>query len=286
MKIIAACLLLLLVSAPVIADPAVEAIRAELRAGDSERAEELAEDLVEARPNDAEAHNVLGEVLSVRVNDVSVFRKMGVARAMRRAWERAVEIDPGHLDAHRSLMRYYLQAPAIAGGDTDKARDHAERIARIDRVAGYRAMAEFHVVQNELPQAVAQYREAVATFPDDLDLAFEYGLFLQRVEDWDTAFAQFSGMIARAPERMDAYYQVGRTAMMSGLRLEDGVAALRHYLGQQPGEGDPSHAWAHTRLGQVYRHMGRADDARREFRAALALEPEHTEARNQLAALD
>jgi len=208
-----------------------------------------------------------------------------MARSMRRAWERAIELDPAHLDAHQSLMRFYLRAPGIAGGDVDKARDQARRIAAIDRAAGYRAMAEFHVVQEQLPQAVAQYRQAVAEFPDDLDLAFEYGLFLQRVEDWDTAFAQFTGMIARDPARMDAYYQVGRTAMMSRSRLEEGVAALQHYLGHEPGDGAPSHAWARTRLGQVYALMGQVDDARREFRIALDLEPQHEEARNQLAAL-
>lgn len=285
MKNIIVVVLLLLVAASAAADPAVDAIRDELRARDSERALELAEELVESRPNDADAHNVLGEVLSVRINDVSVFRKMGVARAMRRAWERAIELDPSHLDAHRSLMRYYLQAPAIAGGDTDKAREQAQRIASIDRAAGFRAMAEFHTTQDELPQAVAQYRQAVGAFPDDLDLAFEYGLFLQRVEDWDTAFAQFTGMVARDPARMDAYYQIGRTAMMSQSRLEEGVSALQHYLTHEPADGEPSRAWAHTRLGQVYRHMGRDNDARSEFRAALALEPGHEEARNQLAAL-
>jgi Tfp pilus assembly protein PilF len=182
-------------------------------------------------------------------------------------------------------MRYYLRAPAIAGGSTDQARAPVVRIAQIDRAEGYRALAEFHVAQDELPQAVAPYRHAVAELPDNLDLAFEYGLFLQRIEDWDTAYAQFSGMIARAPERMDAYYQVGRNAVLSGTRLDEGDAALRHYLTQEPATGDPSRAWAHTRLGQVYRRMNRVDDARREFRAALALEPRHEEARNQLAAL-
>jgi len=279
-------LLAMMIATAAVADPRIEEIRTLVRGGDAERAEDLAEDLVEAEPDNAEAHNVYGEVLSVRINQVNVFRKMGMAGDMREAWERAVALDPGHLDAHMSLLRYYLQAPAIAGGGRDKALAQAERIATVDKAAGYRAKAVYWTSGQQFDQALAEYEAAAAEFPDDLDIRFEYGIYLQRVEDWDKAYEVHAAVAATDATRMDAEYQVGRTAVMSGRFLEQGAAALQRYLGHTPGAGDPPLAWAHTRLGQVYLHLGRADDARAEFKQALALDPKHEEAKKQLAALD
>ncbi len=276
----------LIVAAPVSADPRIDEIRTLVRGGDAERAEVLAKALVKAEPSNAEAHNVYGEVLSVRINQVNVFRKMGMAGDMRGAWERAVGLDPNHLDAHMSLLRYYLQAPAIAGGGRDKALAQAERIAAVDKAAGYRAKAVYWTSGEEFDKALAEYEAAAAEFPDDLDIHFEYGLYLQRVEDWDRAVEVHAAIAAADATRMDAEYQVGRTAVMSGRHLEQGAAALRRYLGHTPGAGGPPMAWAHTRLGQVYLHMKRKDDARVEFKRALALDPKHEEAMKRLAALD
>lgn len=268
-----------LLTGAAVADARIDAVRAALRDGDTVRAETMAEALVDAEPESADAHHLLGEVLVVRIGEVSFFRKPRIASRMRRAWERAIELEPEHVDAHMALMRYYLNAPAIAGGSDEKARGLAKRIAAIDRVAGFRAHAALWLAQDEPAQAVEQYRLAVEAFPDDLDLRFDYGLHLQRAEDWDTAYATFTGIIDADPARMDAHYQVGRNAVLSGTRLDEGIAALERYLAGEPAADDPSKAWAHTRLGQIHLAAGRDDDARAQFDAALALEPAHEEAK-------
>jgi tetratricopeptide (TPR) repeat protein len=274
------------IATPALADERIEAIRDEVRAGNAKGAEALAEALLEAEPDNAAAHNVYGDVLTVRINEVSFLRKPGMAGRMRDAWERAVELDPTHLDARRSLMQYYLQAPAIAGGSRDKALAQAERIGEIDRAAGYRAMAAYWTAGDEHDKAAAEYAAAVEAFPEDNELRFEYGLYLQRAEDWDAAYTAFTTILESEPDELRARYQVGRNAVLSGERLEEGAAALEWYLGQQPGPGDPGLAWAHTRLGQVYAHMGRSADARAQFEAALAIDPEHEEARQALERVD
>ncbi len=71
-------LLAALIATPTLADPRIDAIRAEVRAGNAERAEELAEDWIETEPDNAEAHNLYGEVLTVRINQVK-----GMAGRMR-----------------------------------------------------------------------------------------------------------------------------------------------------------------------------------------------------------
>lgn len=287
---IAICVVLApaLLTTPAFADPRIDDIRAEVRAGNAERAEELAEELLDAEPENAEAHNVYAEVLTVRINQVNIFRKPGMAGRMRKAWERAVELEPEHLDAHRSLMQYYLQAPAIAGGSREKALAQAERIGEIDRAAGFRALAGYWMAQDDSEKALDQYRQAVTEFPDDIGIRLEYGFMCQRREDWACAHREFTHATELESDEatMAAHYQVGRTAVMSGQNLDAGVASLERYLSHAPGDGQPPLAWAHTRLGQVYLHMDRTDDARAQFEAALALEPDHEEAKKQLAEIE
>lgn len=49
---------------------------------------------------------------------------------MKSAWEKAVQLDPKTVDARESLIQYYLQAPAIAGGSVDKAIEMATEIKK------------------------------------------------------------------------------------------------------------------------------------------------------------
>ncbi|MFN7162760.1 MAG: tetratricopeptide repeat protein, partial [Fimbriimonadales bacterium] len=118
------------------------------------------------------------------------------------------------------------------------------------------------------------------------DVQMERGNLCQRAERWPCAHEAFDAVIATDAEHMVAWYQVGRTAVLSGERLEEGVDAFRRYINEHtPRGGEPSTAWAHTRLGTLYEKLGRAEDARASYRAALALEPNHESAIAALAAL-
>lgn len=134
---------------PVLADERIEAIREEVRAGNAKRAEELAEALLEVEPDNAAAHNIYGQVLTVRIGE-------------------------------------------------------------IDRAAGHRAMAAYWTAGDEHGKAAAEYAAAVEAFPEDIELRFEYGLYLQRVEDWDAADTEFTTILASEPDELRARYQVGR----------------------------------------------------------------------------
>lgn len=248
--------MLVLFSAPALADDFVERGRAAIEARDFDEAADIFEDAVKADPDNAEYHHLYASALGAGINDASLFRKAGMARKMRMAWERAVELDPDHAGARVSLFQYYMNAPRIAGGDRDKA---VAQLADIARIADARA--------------------------DDLDLRMTHAFLCQQAEDWACAATAFEAVVAVEQDRMMAWYQIGRTALRSGDRHERGVEALLRYLEHSPAEGEPSLAWAHTRLGQIYLAQGRRDDARAQYDAALALEPDHEEAKQALGAL-
>ena len=181
----------------------------------------------------------LGDAYGLAAQKAGLFSKPGLAWKCRHAYEKAVALEPDNISARYALFTFFRQAPAIAGGGLDKARAQALEIQKRDPVRGTIALVEISVVEKK----------------------------------FDEAFAALADLRRSHPEAWDAAYQVGRTAAMSGQRLDEGAAALREYLAHAPDE-DQAPLWAaHWRLGQILEKKGYLPGARIEYEAALKLNP-------------
>ncbi len=99
------------------------------------------------------------------------------------------------------------------------------------------------------------------------------------------ALAAFRRLTELDPENMGALYQVGRMALLAQTDLDLAVRSFRRYLDHEQRPGTPSHASAHWRLGMVYELQDKTADARAEYEAALALDPDNVRAREALEKL-
>lgn len=262
----------------------------ELARGNSERALELAELAARHGGTVADHHHLLAIALAANIDSMGTLGKMRAAGRMRSAWERAIELDPDHIEARFSLFGFYLQAPRVAGGGRDKAEAMAVTIAERDRIRGHQARAMLLRADGDNDGALREFDAAAAAVADDPERLAEVlmakGFQCQQMERWDCAHDAFIATLATDPERRGALYQIGRTAVFADARHEEGIAAFQRYIAEHaPRRSDPSHAWAHTRTGTLLEKLGRADDARAAYQAALALEPDHDGAKDALAAL-
>jgi Tfp pilus assembly protein PilF len=71
-------------------------------------------------------------------------------------------------------------------------------------------------------------------------------------------------------------------AASSGLRLDRGEEHQKRYLEHSPAGDEPSLASAHLQLGLIYERKKDRALARREYAAALELDPTLTQARQAL----
>ena len=104
-------------------------------------------------------------------------------------------------------------------------------------------------------------------------------------EKYEEASTHFESMIAVNSQDMNAHYQVGRTAALSGQNLDRAVECLQFYLNHEFEEGTPSHDSAHWRLGMVYEHKKDIDAAVKEYEEALKINPEYKPAKDALKKL-
>lgn len=256
---------------------------AEMKWNDAARSFERA---VAANDRNAIAHYWLGRTYAVQVIQASLFRQPALARKTKAHLERAVALDPEHLDARTGLVQYYLRAPGVAGGSVSKARQQVEEVRRRSAYRGGLLAATVARREKQHAAAVAEYERLIAQFPDSSapwsSLASTYG----DQHQWDDAFRTIDRFIAAQPRALLAQYATGRAAAASGRRLDAGEQGLKRYIaGAVPSPGEPTIATAHLRLGAIHERRGDRDKARASYETAIRLEPTLQAARDALAKL-
>ena len=259
--------------------------RARLQGGKAESAVQAGEKAVALAPNSAQAQYWLGNAYGERIGQVGMLSKMAMAPKLRNAFENAVRLDPGLLQAREALVVYYLQAPAAVGGGIDKAKAQMREIAKRDPFRGYLSQAQIEMAEEQFDAAIKSYRAALALKPGDKDVRMRIGLLYQQQKRWADAFAYFGAWVAKEPATGAAWYQIGRTSVMSEQKLPEGIEALRRYLSLPTAADAPPLANAHFRLGQLYALQGDKALARQSFQQALKLDPKLKEAKDALAKL-
>jgi tetratricopeptide (TPR) repeat protein len=239
---------------------------------------EYFEKAVAAAPQSSEAYHWLGRVYGVQARELGVPRGVGAARRTKKALEKAVALNPDNVEARVDLATYYREAPGIVGGSTRGALAQLDEIARRDPYQG--ALVRGDVAQDEkrFDDAERQYQAAANLRPRDTEAFYRLGILHQRTQRYVRAFAAFDKMLELDPNDKRAYFQIGKTADLSGQQLDRGERALKTYLESKPFFIMPKLSWAHRRLGDIYLKKGLRAAARREYVAAVQAAPDDKEA--------
>jgi tetratricopeptide (TPR) repeat protein len=267
----------------------------------------------------SEYHFWLGNAYGEEIQRVSIIKQAFIAKKWKNAWEKAVELDADHIEARFSIMHYYLNAPAIAGGSKEKAHEQAAEIKKRDPKMGHEAYFVIYALEKKYDLAEKACRDAInftpedknlyinlsnmykeikkyekalsvleeihTKYPDDKNISLHIGWIYVDSSQFDQAFKTFEEIMQDDPTASNAYYQWGRTSIISGQRLWEADKYFIKYLDMKQFENNPPEAAAHYRLGQVYEMTGRTEQAKNEFQAVLKLDKKHKEAKEALAKL-
>jgi len=253
--------------------------------GDNDKAVESLKQAIQINTSKPDYHLWLGHAYARKAQKAGIFSKIKLARKSKSAFKKAVEIDPSSVRAREGLMGYLLNAPGIAGGSTKKAIEQAEKIKKLDKIRGHMAFISIYNNEEKYDLAEKEILAAIKIDSENTEFKYELGYNYIDQEKYEQAFANFESMIVVNSQDMNAYYQVGRTAAISGQNLDRAVKCLRFYLNHDQEEGSPSHDSAHWRLGMVYEHKQDFGAAESEYEKALKINPENKLARDALKRL-
>lgn len=242
----------------------------------------MAEKSVALAPQNSLYHQWLGRAMGRKAETANPLTAFNLARKVKSEFERAVALDGNNLSARSDLSEYYIEAPAILGGDKTKARQQATAVARHDA-----ALASFMLARVEERQATgraeAEYKRAVAESSSPSRYLVALAHFYRRAKRFNEMETAANQSLATAREGDVTEFDVAELLLHGGRNFAGAIQALRHYVAQEdPSEEGPVFQ-AYYLMGVLLEKEGRKKEAAAAFQSALELASQYKPARDALA---
>jgi tetratricopeptide (TPR) repeat protein len=226
----------------------------------------------------------LGRIYGEKADHSGFMTAVSLARRARASFERAVELDPGNVQARADLGEFYAEAPAIIGGGKDKARQQAEALMSLNPAMGHWVLARIAEKDKDPALAEREYRAEIAASRGGvrgwLDLA-NFLKYAQRYDEMEEALRQMQTAPVDHPESI---MHAGNLLLRAERNYPLATQFLRRYLAAPVEEGPACRA--HNLLGLALEKQGNHEGAVEELRAALALAHSYAHAQQDLKRLE
>ncbi|RVT75779.1 hypothetical protein EOD40_10015 [Flavobacterium sufflavum] len=120
------------------------------------------EKLKKAKPSEANFYFKYGGVLGMKALEVNKFKALGMIDEVRTNFEKAILLNPKHIEARWALIELNLQLPGILGGSEKKAIQYSNELLQISAVDGYLSRGHIEEYFKRYTTAEQQYKKAIA----------------------------------------------------------------------------------------------------------------------------
>ncbi len=113
------------------------------------------------KPNVANYHYKYGGALGMKAKESNKFKALAMIGDVKASFEKAIELNPKHIEARWALIELYLQLPGIVGGSEAKAKRYSNELAVISPVDGYLSKGYISEYFGRYQEAIMQYKLAI-----------------------------------------------------------------------------------------------------------------------------
>ena len=118
--------------------------------------------LKKLNPSNANYYYKYGGCLGMKAKDSNKFKALGMISDIKSNFEKAIQLNPKHIEARWALIELYLELPGIVGGSERKAEKYANELLKISQVDGYLAKGHIAEYFNRYKDAERDYSKAIA----------------------------------------------------------------------------------------------------------------------------
>jgi len=235
--------------------------------GDLDSALKELEKAVDLGPENVEHRLFLAKLYGQKTRGAAFLAAPFWARKWLRELETSHRLEPANVEARSRLFQYYINAPAIGGGDKKAAIELAKETIALDETRGRLLLAEAYRKTDRLDEAVGEYEKLLALDPVNVTAHREMGNVAMARFDQAAAEGWFRKAVEIAPEDPAALESLGDYYARRGMRSR-AIEAYLAVLSIAPKESE-----ARFSLAKQYEELGRTEDAARQYQMLLDLTP-------------
>lgn len=118
--------------------------------------------LKQLKPSEANYYFKYGGALGMKAKDSNSFKALGMIGEVKQSFEKAIELNPKHIEARWALVMIYIQLPGFVGGSETKAIRYSEELLKLSPVDGYLSRGQIDEHFKRYIAAEQQYKKAIA----------------------------------------------------------------------------------------------------------------------------
>jgi tetratricopeptide (TPR) repeat protein len=229
---------------------------------------------VEISPANADYQYGLGAAYGTKAQSAGMIKQAMLAPKIKKAFQKAVELNPKLVEARIGLAQYYWKAPGIMGGDMEKAWKEADAIIQLDETRGRSFKANILMSEKKNAEAVQEIKTLVANRSTDWRAWRAAGFFYVQNQMTGDALASFEKYAAMRPDTAQSFYLVAYTYLQK--KEADKVIELA----KKSLMLDNNYSPAITVLAQAYELKGQKKEARENYQRLLTMDLSQDQRKN------
>ncbi|TMP28398.1 hypothetical protein CWB99_11825 [Pseudoalteromonas rubra] len=233
--------------------------RIALKSDQDEVALQHIEDALAQHPNNPELYFAHVEVIAKMAEQASIFSVSGYIKKLKASFIKAVELAPDNTEYRTALIKFYINAPSMFGGDEQAALTH---INELEKIAPFEAfLTRLHLLgktgeQDEFARLIAIGQKRFAAEPR---FFYTLGQVYHERDQSEEALNQFRKAAAmktattlQEKARNHSLVLIGVLSKQLGKHHDEGEAALRQYLDEASHHYDmPDKSQVKFRLAEI-----------------------------------
>lgn len=118
--------------------------------------------LKQLKPSEANYYFKYGGVLGMKAKESNKFAALGMIGEVKESFEKAIELNPKHIEARWALVTIYIKLPGFVGGSESKAIKYSNELLKLSPVDGYLSRGQIDEHFKRYAAAEQQYKKAIA----------------------------------------------------------------------------------------------------------------------------
>ena len=227
----------------------------------------------------------LGRAYGQKADHSSFITAASLAPKVRVAFEKAVQLDPKNVEARCDLSEYYIEAPPMMGGGSDKAVAQANVLAQQDPAAAHWLRARVAEHRKQIDVAESEYKKAIEADHEPAQRLFDLASFYRRMGRLKEMEETVNRVSATSQKSGPELFDAASLLLRAGRNFPGAIQLFRQYLASKSkGELAPSFL-AYYRLGILLEKTGDSVGAAESHRKAVELASDYSPAGSALRRL-